>query len=131
MLWGTTGWPTPPPLVPVPLQIVYAVLMVAGVVGAFGCLLRSRAPLALGTLTVALLWIFLAVVLRNFPLDDSPVTSSRYLVPGLVALATVLVAGWHHFWRGTDRQFRTTMRLFAVTTHALFIGFVFVPFLGR
>jgi hypothetical protein len=131
MFWGTTGWPTPPPLFPVALQWGLAVLTAAAVLGALVGLMRRSTPASVAVMLVSVLAVGIAVLARNFPYDDSPVTSGRYLFPGLVAIVTVFAAGWRHFWPRDDRSFRNMLRLALPGVHALFAVFVFVPFLTR
>ena len=127
--WGTVGWP-PMPLFPIALQWALAVLVVVAAVGFVLLIVRRAFPLtAAAVLVAAILSVGAAAVLRALPPTDVEAISGRYLFPAMVAFVVVLAAGWRSVWSWSDGAFRTAARVSIPVMHALFIGFLLVPFL--
>ena len=132
IFWATMGWEQPPPLLPVALRWLLAAIAGLAVIGAalggtrLGRLVwPSRAA---ATMISAVLFGVLAVVVRGIPPTDLELVSGRYLFPGLLAIATVIVAGWRWILSTDDRRFRAATRWFALATHLAFIITIFIPF---
>ena len=119
----------PPPLLPVAVRLILGALVGLAVVGLGATLLRARLA-GLGFLAVGAACVALALLARNVPPDTPEVMMGRYLFPGLAAQMGLLAAGLAYFWRWGDRGLRTAARLSILGLHAIFITFVFVPFLA-
>jgi hypothetical protein len=132
IFWATTSWEQPPPLLPVAMRWTLAVIVGVALLGAalggtrLGRLVwPGRAAAAM--ISAVLIGV-LAVVVRGIPPTDLELVSGRYLFPGIVAIVTVIVAGWRWILSTGDRAFRATARWFAVATHLAFVVTIFAPF---
>jgi hypothetical protein len=129
--WGTVGWP-PMPLFPVALQWTIAVLVIAAAVGFIMRVVRREFPLTAAAIVIAaVLSVGAAAAVRAIPPTEVEAISARYLFPAMVAFTVVLAAGWRYVWPWSDVAFRNAARVSIPVMHALFIGFLLVPFVWK
>lgn len=129
-MWATIGWQGPLLLFPGWLAWLLGAIVVAGLIGFVGAVLRMAIKLPAGALLlVGLIVIGLTSLLQKIPPDEVLNVSGRYLFTGLVVLTVALAAGWRQLWPVTDASFRTAVRVFPLVMHGLFVAILLVPFL--
>ena len=125
--WATVGWEVPSPVLPVPLLWVLGALTAVAAAGVVVTILRRTLPLpAMAVLVAAAAATALSLMVRATSIV--PVVSGRYVFPALPAIVVLLTAGWAYFWPWSAQGLRTAGRVSIAAMHALFLAFLFVPF---
>jgi hypothetical protein len=131
-MWATIGWQGRLRLFPAGVGWALGVIVLVGLLGFGGVLLRLLLPLPASSLMLlGIVAVTTSALAQTLPPDEVLTVSGRYLLTGLVVFTTTLAVGWQHLWPGSETSLRTVVRASPFVMHVLFVAVLVVPFLAN